>query len=557
VTIEGNWSNDVVVQNGLGTSQTIQNGQPNSFIARPRNYRTAGNDIPAGDIAATFRIANWGSVGGNPNQVNWASGVWDYIPGNSELNPVISGSVIPILAANTPPPATSPIKLPNVVMNLGANKSLHQCILVTLSSPNVAMNFLQDSVFQNMNYDHASILEREAEISIVGLKPFSNAPRDVYLALEKINLRANTPGVDEGQFLKQTMNTLIDQGGELAGKLRTARARLNDPDRGDFGSNAQLQTLLNQLRATLGETPTGAEDASASSIVSILAVWLPPLKQNAAAATKASDALRRLATWLLESGNSSAKLDSFKTSFRQWLSGVNNDPATLNSFPQVLAAISQYIDGRFKGNSNAQQLARAIDQLRQWFVSNRLPADLTNAVDAIGNALQPFTSANNPLKTGIGTFVYGVGRWLAGSERLQTMVEELVSAGVTEAEMDTIFPTFRVHVYHDTGERVVEGGLNLPVLRAQSTFGVYAYHEGTLEGWQTSIQGAQRIADNLYWLAVPNNGVAKITTIVQAVEKGQERIPEDPIRPRPPVGRPGCLARLLAIFGLGKKNASA
>jgi hypothetical protein len=365
----------------------------------------------------------------------------------------------------------------------------------------------------------------------------------------------NTPGADEGQFLEQTMNRLIEQGGELGRKLREVRARLSDSE-GDFGSSARLQALLNQLRTTLGE-PAGGGEAGDGRITPELADWLPALKQNEAAAGAASNALRRLATWLLESGNSSAKLDSFKTAFRQWLSGVNNDPATLSSFPRVLAAIRQNL-GRFEGSSSAQQLAQAIDQLLQWFNSNRLPADLTKAVDAIGDALKPFASVNNQLKTGIGTFVYGVARWLVGSERLQTLVEELLDAGVTEGEMDNIFPTFRVHVYHDTGERVVENGETRPVLRAQSTFGVYAYHEGTLEGWQTSIQGAQRIADNLYLLAVPNNGTAKVTTIIQAVEQGQERIPEDPIKPRPPGPEPGgcgCLGRLLGYLGIGKKQS--
>jgi len=205
------------------------------------------------------------------------------------------------------------------------------------------------------------------------------------------------------------------------------------------------------------------------------------------------------------------------------------------------------------GSSNAQQLARAIDQLLQWFNSNRSQADLANALGALENALKPFANVNTPLKTATATFVYGTARWLVGAVRLDWMVEELVSAGVSESEMDQIFPTFRVHVYHDTGERITEGGKTLPLLRAQSTFGIYAYHEGGLEGWQTSIQGAQRIAENLYLVAVPNNGKAKINVRVQAVEQGTERIPEDPIEPKPtPEPAPGCIGRLLKLLGLGK-----
>ena len=130
----------------------------------------------------------------------------------------------------------------------------------------------------------------------------------------------------------------------------------------------------------------------------------------------------------------------------------------------------------------------------------------------------------------------------------------LADVGLTEEESDRLFPTFRLHVYHDTGERVTQNGTERSVLREQSSFGTYVYHEGAIEGWQTSIQGAQRIADNLYLMAVPNNGTAKITTIVQAVEPGQDRIPEDPIKPLPPPSREGCgcLGQLFKFLGIKK-----
>ena len=114
-------------------------------------------------------------------------------------------------------------------------------------------------------------------------------------------------------------------------------------------------------------------------------------------------------------------------------------------------------------------------------------------------------------------------------QRLEILVNVLTEAGLTDDELDQVFPTFRVHVYHDTGERIEEDGEKKPVLRAQSSFGLYMYHEGGLEGWQTSIQGAQRVSDNVYQMPVPKDGTAKIKVRVQAVEKGQDRIPEDPI----------------------------
>jgi len=379
VTIMGNGQNDVVVQNGLGTGTTIQNGAVNTFIARPRNYRPAGNDINIGEIAATFRIANWGSVGGNPNQVNWASGTWDFVdPLNP--NPVASTNAIPTLPAGNNPPATSPIAQP-VSMTLGPNKSIHQCVLCNLSSTGPAMLFLQDSIFRNMNYDHASTLEREAEINTIGLpKDDAPDPRDVYIAIEKINMPQNSPGADEGRFLSTSMTRAVRKGGPLAEKLR-----------------------------------------------------------------KVLDILR------------------------------NIDQETKDE-----------------------------------------------------------------------------------KQRLDILVTVLSDAGLTDDELDQVFPTFRVHVYHDTGERIKEeDGETRPVLRAQSSFGLYMYHEGPLEGWQTSIQGAQRISDNVYQMPVPKDGTAKIKVLVQAVDEGQDRIPEDPIRDKGFEGtqprhedRKGCLLALWKLLGL-------
>lgn len=369
------WGDVVVTNAAHGEGTLIDNHADNTFIARPRNYSTV--DIPAGDINATFRIANWGSVPGNPNMPDFSTGAWDFVPGNNEVTPVISSLAIPHIAAGTNPPANAPIAL-TAHMDLAVPpKSLHQCVLVTLSGANI--NFLTDAIYQNMNYDGASLLQREADISVVGLKAFAPTPRDVYLAVEKLNM-APSGKADEKQFLQASMDRLMRrEGGPLGGKLKRARAILSDVG---------------------GETK---------------------------------------------------------------------------------------------------------------------------------------------------------------EDRLQTLVRVLSEVELTEEELDQLFPTYRIHVYHDTGERVVRpDGTERPVLKEQSSFGIYAYHEGTLEGWQTSIQGAQRIEENLYLIPVPNDGSAKIKVSVQAVQEGEQRIPEDPIKPKEyprPGGtgmhdKKGCLYHLLRLFGL-------
>jgi hypothetical protein len=122
------------------------------------------------------------------------------------------------------------------------------------------------------------------------------------------------------------------------------------------------------------------------------------------------------------------------------------------------------------------------------------------------------------------------GREQTQKQRLDKLVSVLAAQSLSQAEIDSLFPTFRVHVYHDTGERVRNAsGVTVPVYRAQSSFGVYAYHEGPIVGWNTSIQGAERTADNMYRVAIPANGVAKIRVRIQGQSPGEEPIRQDPI----------------------------
>ena len=370
---------DVKVSNVHGEGSLIDNHNNNTFLARPRNYSNV--DIPAGEINATFRIANWGSVVGFPNSPDFSSGSWDYVPGNDENTPVISATPVPKITAPNPPPALAPIQLATVVDLAVPPKSLHQCILVTLSGANI--NFLNDAVYQNMNFDSASTVKRAAHINISGAvteKSFAPTQRDVYLAVEKLNMAPEAKS-DEGQFLSASMERLIRQEG--------------------------------------GEGPL-------------------------------SDKLRRA----------------------------------------------------------------------QDILKNR------------GGETQ--------------------------NDRLQILIEVLSEVGLTEEETDQLFPTFRIHVYHDTGERVNRpDGTERPVLREQSSFGIYAYHEGTLEGWASSLQGAQRIEENLYLIPVPNESSTDVTVTVQAVDEREDRIPEDPIEPKEypkvtgtgPSDRKGCWYAIWKLFG--------
>src|SRR5215213_2688497 len=542
---------DVLVSNlAYGEGWTIDNGQNNTFICRPRNYSSA--NVPAQHLNATFRIANWGSVGGDPNQVNFNDSEWAYVEGNGQNTPFqASLDVGPIAAGNPPPPGVNPIALPVTPMTLPAGKSKHQCVLCTMSGTNV--NFLNDAIFQNMNYDTASLLAREAEISIATLEPFSSAPRDIYLALEKINMVKNTPpGTDEGRFLEASFRRAMEKEGELAEKLKRAQGILSDV--GDGASFDRLEGLLNTLnRALLAVTDKGIEQLD--QLLAAMRPWLLEITKSESAAKRLAKVLIRLADFLEGSAkDTESLLSALRNELITWGSSVGNDPSTMQNGPAVFLALQKYNNAAF-GNDI---LSRALENLAHWLQAGPSPNSLPPIVDELIGALARMSEGDERIKAAAASFARDVAKWLSGSSRLEILVQVLTEVGLTEEELDQVFPTFRVHVYHDTGFRqTVSDGTSRPVLKPQSSFGLYVYHEGSLQGWETAIQGAQRIEDNLYLISVENKSTAKIKVVVQAVEEGDERLPEEPIRPReyPKAEYPkfdkrkGCLYALLKLFG--------
>lgn len=79
-------------------------------------------------------------------------------------------------------------------------------------------------------------------------------------------------------------------------------------------------------------------------------------------------------------------------------------------------------------------------------------------------------------------------------------------------------PTIRYHTFHDSGLDVTRRGTTYRVLRPGSVFGYYVQHDQALRGWRYRLEGATRIAEGFYRLDVPEEGTAKVTTIVEAVE---------------------------------------
>lgn len=546
---------DIIVDNADGL---IHNHQNNTFLVRPRNYTS--NAIAPGDISATFRIANWGtSVTGNFDATpNWGSATWTYLPGNSAINPVANAvNITNIVAGANPTAATGQIGL-TAMMNRTGQQTRHQCILVTLTGTGLAAGsslfFLNDSAFRNMWYDVASLIEREAEISVVGLTPFSPQPRDVYLSVEKINMqRTLPPGTNEGQFLAATTERLMAQGGELAEKLKIARDRLAQA--GDFGSGQELERLLGALYEAFAALPMRVETEALRQLIDALGKWLMSVKQSDEAARRLAEVFDALAGWLNSSGSDAiGKLPALMVQLTRWLSSLDNDPASLEYMPIVAESLYAWVSNL----EGAERLASIIENLMGWLYNQRPSDQLSAILNPLRELLASVGDEGGRWRAPLGAFAEQGAGWLRGHERIGAFVNAIAEAGLSDEQIDQLFPTFRVHAYHDTGARVTgSDGVERPVLSIQSSFGLYAYHEGDLEGWQTSIEGARRIDENLYLLAVPNESTARVKVRIQAVERGQERIAEDPIKPFDSIkwGSPridtqpgeGCLMGLLRI----------
>lgn len=105
-------------------------------------------------------------------------------------------------------------------------------------------------------------------------------------------------------------------------------------------------------------------------------------------------------------------------------------------------------------------------------------------------------------------------------EKLQQL---LISGAITQGQLENVVPSYRVRVFHDTGDRLRIDGNIVPILNSQTTFGYYVSHQGPLIGWKHSLSSKdvilEQLAPNYYRVRnVPNNGKFTVQTIIEAVE---------------------------------------
>jgi len=113
-------------------------------------------------------------------------------------------------------------------------------------------------------------------------------------------------------------------------------------------------------------------------------------------------------------------------------------------------------------------------------------------------------------------------------EVLETLVNNgmLAALATGRLRLDQIAdlaPVYRVHVYHDTGQKLTVNGIAYPILEAQSSFGMIPDHAGPLKGWEHGLDfppGAvqDEITPSFFRIHVPNNGKIQTQVRINAVE---------------------------------------
>ncbi|HXA86002.1 MAG TPA: hypothetical protein VNZ47_13050 [Candidatus Dormibacteraeota bacterium] len=89
---------------------------------------------------------------------------------------------------------------------------------------------------------------------------------------------------------------------------------------------------------------------------------------------------------------------------------------------------------------------------------------------------------------------------------------------MSAAQINETVPSYRVFVFHDSGKKVKVGSQEFLIVHPQSGFGYYVIPHADVTGWAHSLQGANEIAPDFYRIAIPNNGIGHVVTIVNALE---------------------------------------
>ncbi len=88
----------------------------------------------------------------------------------------------------------------------------------------------------------------------------------------------------------------------------------------------------------------------------------------------------------------------------------------------------------------------------------------------------------------------------------------------------SVWPTYEVHVYYDTGTVVKIDGQDQKVLRPMVPFGFFLQHDGPLYGFTSAFEAQngvvlQELSPHFYKVTIPNEGSISVETTITAEEK--------------------------------------
>jgi hypothetical protein len=107
-----------------------------------------------------------------------------------------------------------------------------------------------------------------------------------------------------------------------------------------------------------------------------------------------------------------------------------------------------------------------------------------------------------------------------GQEDAKRIAAAAAAGQLSFDEVQALMPTYVAYVWHDTGKTIGAGPGVLKVLGAQPAFGIFAWHDGGLNGWKSSFSGSDitQIGRNLYKVSAPEGGTIRVQVRITACE---------------------------------------
>ncbi|MEO6092095.1 MAG: hypothetical protein ABIT04_09830 [Novosphingobium sp.] len=198
-----------------GTIEGPAGPSDNELVAFVENTGNAD----ANDIWAEFRFANWGlphplfpewdlAQGANPNPA----------PRRVGVQPPPFDPPANLLAGSPATPTSTPLvsSWPRASVPTQYQVHPHQCIWVQLNSA-TGVNFTQSSIRRNMDFDHLSELNRDAEVSGSGYPPPADGSSEHDFVIQTFCRRIVVAEIVQAQVMDNDTQALL--AGAIAGQL--------------------------------------------------------------------------------------------------------------------------------------------------------------------------------------------------------------------------------------------------------------------------------------------------------------------------------------------------